>query len=124
MPPLFGDIPREPLGLLTRASLLLGPIFVTQIVLGRQSGGLGERPGGRVQAARQAGLAPSSLSQSRLPAPARQHLTDPRPDSHTPAGSVLLSGLLSAMANPSGQRSLGPLRHLQQQQKHPSPVIL
>lgn len=38
---MFGDIRREQLGLLTRA-VFLGPIFVTQIVLERQSVDLGE----------------------------------------------------------------------------------
>lgn len=40
MQPLSGDIRREQLGLLTRA-VFLGPVFVTQIVLERQAGGLG-----------------------------------------------------------------------------------
>lgn len=50
---MFGDLRRERLGLLTRA-VFLGPIFVTRIVLERQSGDLGEmsrREGFAVQAA-------------------------------------------------------------------------
>lgn len=41
MQPLFGDIHSEQLGLLTRAAFL-GPVFVTEIVLQRQSADLGE----------------------------------------------------------------------------------
>ena len=48
MQPLFGDIRSEQLGSLTRA-VFLGPTFVTQIVLQRQSAGLGESIEGGVQ---------------------------------------------------------------------------
>ena len=46
--PLFGDIRSEQLGLLTRAGFL-GPVFVTQVVLQRQSSELGESAEGGVQ---------------------------------------------------------------------------
>lgn len=48
--PLFGDIRSEQLGLLTRAGFL-GPVFVTQVVLQRQSSELGESAEGGVQEA-------------------------------------------------------------------------
>lgn len=63
MQPLSGDIRREQLGLLTRAGFL-GPVFVTQIVLEGQAGGLGGTRGRRCTGGTIRGL---PLPQLRLP---------------------------------------------------------